>query len=110
MAIIVAVTAVVLVFTTTRLCMLIVHKRRKAKDRARRRGDVEAQQKQQVEKPQPQSAYAYGGFAIPREPIPVVLTRDEQASGLDSGVAKVEPPAYGQWRESMVSPDTGIAR
>ncbi|KXJ95056.1 hypothetical protein Micbo1qcDRAFT_230398 [Microdochium bolleyi] len=102
MAIILAITALIMLYTITRLCMLVSHKRRKAKDRARRRGDVEAQQQQKYPQQQQQSAFAQErGFAIPQKPIPVVLTRDEQAAGLDSGVSRVEPPAYGYWRESM---------
>ncbi|EMR68822.1 hypothetical protein UCREL1_4158 [Eutypa lata UCREL1] len=43
-----------------------------------------------------------GGYAVPRRPIRVVLARDEEAAGvLDEGAAKLEPPAYGVWRESV---------
>jgi hypothetical protein len=44
-----------------------------------------------------------GGYAIPRQPIRVVLARDEEAAGLDSETTKISPPAYGLWRESVVS-------
>ncbi|OTB02792.1 hypothetical protein M426DRAFT_191722 [Hypoxylon sp. CI-4A] len=42
-----------------------------------------------------------GGYAIPRRPIHVILTRDEEAAGIDSPANKLEPPAYGIWRESV---------
>ncbi|KAK4098401.1 hypothetical protein N658DRAFT_499457 [Parathielavia hyrcaniae] len=43
-----------------------------------------------------------GGYAIPQEPIPVVLARDEEAAGIESDATKTGPPAYGVWRESVV--------
>ena len=44
-----------------------------------------------------------GGYAVPRRPIRVVLARDEEAAGIaEPGAAKLEPPAYGAWRESVV--------
>lgn len=43
-----------------------------------------------------------GHYAVPDEPIRVVLARDEEASGVDSEASKVTPPAYGLWRESVV--------
>lgn len=43
------------------------------------------------------------GYAVPVEPIRVILARDEEAAGLDDEVSKVTPPAYGIWRESVVS-------
>lgn len=43
-----------------------------------------------------------GGYAVPREPIPVVLARDEEAAGIESEATKTGPPAYGVWRESVV--------
>jgi hypothetical protein len=43
-----------------------------------------------------------GGYAIPAEPIPVVLARDEEAAGIESATTKTGPPAYGVWRESVV--------
>ena len=42
-------------------------------------------------------------YAIPNEPIRVVLARDEEAAGIASETSKVTPPAYGLWRESVVS-------
>lgn len=47
--------------------------------------------------------YGPGGYAIPRQPIRVVLARDEEAAGIESEATKVNPPAYGLWRESVVS-------
>ena len=46
--------------------------------------------------------YGPGGYAIPRQPIRVVLARDEEAAGIDSDATKIQPPAYGLWRESVV--------
>jgi hypothetical protein len=43
------------------------------------------------------------GYAIPSEPIQVTLARDEEAVGIESETSKVTPPAYGTWRESVVS-------
>ncbi|KAI0973898.1 hypothetical protein F4678DRAFT_390610 [Xylaria arbuscula] len=52
------------------------------------------------------SRYGHPGYAIPREPIRVVLARDEEAAGIESEVARMKPPAYGLWRESVrVDPD-----
>lgn len=50
--------------------------------------------------------YGPGGYAIPRQPIRVVLARDEEAAGIESEATKVNPPAYGLWRESVVSQST----
>lgn len=66
-----------------RLCMLLA--------KARKRGQA----------PFPEMI-GPGGYAIPREPIPVVLARDEEAAGIESEATKVAPPAYGVWRESVV--------
>lgn len=44
-----------------------------------------------------------GGYAVPRQPIRVVLARDEEAAGIESEATKANPPAYGLWRESVVS-------
>ncbi|KAK0744714.1 hypothetical protein B0T21DRAFT_280558 [Apiosordaria backusii] len=50
--------------------------------------------------------HAPGGYAVPREPIRVVLARDEEAVGIESEATKFGPPAYGLWRESVrVDPD-----
>ncbi|KAH8887824.1 hypothetical protein GQ53DRAFT_768138 [Thozetella sp. PMI_491] len=45
--------------------------------------------------------YGPGGYAIPRQPIRVVLARDEEAAGIESEATKINPPAYGLWRESV---------
>lgn len=47
--------------------------------------------------------YGPGGYAVPRQPIRVVLARDEEAAGIESEATKTSPPAYGLWRESVVS-------
>ncbi|KAF7563197.1 hypothetical protein G7046_g900 [Stylonectria norvegica] len=41
------------------------------------------------------------GYAMPPQPIPVVLARDEEAAGVESEASKSMPPAYGLWRESV---------
>lgn len=48
--------------------------------------------------------YGHPGYAIPAQPIRVVLARDEEAAGIESEATKLKPPAYGLWRESVVSP------
>ncbi len=68
-----------------RLCMLIVRGPRDDDDRPRARM---------------QQMYGPGGYAIPRQPIRVVLARDEEAAGIESEATKLNPPAYGLWRES----------
>ncbi|KKA30312.1 hypothetical protein TD95_003392 [Thielaviopsis punctulata] len=45
--------------------------------------------------------YNVHGYAIPDRPIPVVLARDEEAVGIESGATKLNPPAYGLWRSSV---------
>lgn len=50
--------------------------------------------------------YGPGGYAIPRQPIRVVLASDEEAAGLESEATKTKPPAYGLWRESVVCIDS----
>ncbi|KAL2178429.1 uncharacterized protein P884DRAFT_198409 [Thermothelomyces heterothallicus CBS 202.75] len=61
---------------------------------------------QMVERGQISAVIDPGGYAIPREPIPVVLARDEEAAGIESDATKTGPPAYGVWRESVrVDPD-----
>lgn len=69
-----------------RLCMLVV---RGERDEARR-----------ARLPQ---MFGPGGYAVPSRPIPVVLARDEEAVGIEGAAAKSMPPAYGLWRESVVS-------
>lgn len=44
-----------------------------------------------------------GGYANPAVPIRVALARDEEAAGIESDATKLPPPAYGLWRESVVS-------
>ncbi|KAL2134492.1 hypothetical protein VTI74DRAFT_11675 [Chaetomium olivicolor] len=73
-----------------RLCMLAV--------KARKREQA-AQQGQLTVTPE---MVGPGGYAIPAEPIPVVLARDEEAAGIESEATKTGPPAYGVWRESVV--------
>lgn len=64
--------------------------------------------------PSPFHANQEAGFAQPRQPIPVVLARDEEL-GLHNDHRRVEedvddiddalpppPPAYGLWRSSVV--------
>lgn len=63
----------------------------------------------------PLNADDEAGFAQPRQPIPVVLARDEEL-GLHDDNDRVEeeeeigkalpppPPAYGLWRNSVVCP------
>jgi hypothetical protein len=70
-----------------RLCMLVVKERKR--EQARQQGQL----------PEMQGS---GGYAVPREPIPVVLARDEEAAGIESEATKISPPAYGVWRESVV--------
>lgn len=43
------------------------------------------------------------GYAVPRQPIRVTLARDEEAAGVENKEAPMMPPAYGLWRESVVS-------
>lgn len=49
------------------------------------------------------NVFGPGGYVVPPKPIPVVLARDEEAAGIEGGAVKLEPPAYGLWRESVVS-------
>lgn len=48
------------------------------------------------------------GYAVPRNPIRVVMAQDEEAAGVENEAMTMKPPAYGLWRESVVC--TGIAR
>jgi len=43
------------------------------------------------------------GYANPATPLQVTLARDEEAAGIESEATKYPPPAYGLWRESVVS-------
>ncbi|KAL0942133.1 uncharacterized protein CTRU02_200019 [Colletotrichum truncatum] len=67
-----------------RLCMLII----------RPRPDEEA-------RPSMPQLIAPGGYAVPREPIRVVLARDEEDQSEVNEAIKAQPPAYGLWRESV---------
>ncbi|KAL6854946.1 hypothetical protein ACO1O0_006082 [Amphichorda felina] len=86
---IVVLVAVFFCYGLIKMCLLVYEK-----DRAKRH------QAQDVEN-------APGDdYAIPNEPIRVVLARDEEAAGIASETSKVTPPAYGLWRESVrVDPD-----
>lgn len=45
-----------------------------------------------------------GGYAVPEEPIRVVLARDEEEveqSGDGAAATKPKPPPYGAWRQSI---------
>ncbi|KAK4185992.1 hypothetical protein QBC35DRAFT_502373 [Podospora australis] len=78
-----------------RLCMLVV--------KGRKGGDSDSgsnSSRSQLPEMQ-QSGPQCGGYAIPREPIRVVLARDEEAAGIESEATKTGPPAYGLWRESV---------
>ncbi|KAK4175140.1 hypothetical protein QBC36DRAFT_28884 [Triangularia setosa] len=81
-----------------KLCMLVVKSRNGTlQSSSSREGAVRPEMIQQI---------APGGYAIPREPIRVVLARDEEAAGIESEATKLGPPAYGLWRESVrVDPD-----
>ncbi|KAI1170980.1 hypothetical protein F4777DRAFT_84314 [Nemania sp. FL0916] len=68
------------------LCMLIVRPRNRQGVSG---NDVEA------------NKFGHLGYAIPRQPIRVVLARDEEAAGIVSEEPKLGPPAYGMWRESV---------
>ena len=69
-----------------------------------------------IVKPRPQDPrldpmaqlYGPGGYAMPSRPIRVTLARDEEAAGIESEATKAEPPAYGLWRESVVSDTEGL--
>lgn len=41
------------------------------------------------------------GYAVPRKPIRVVMAQDEEAAGAESEAMRMNPPAYGLWRESV---------
>ncbi|KAL6696851.1 hypothetical protein J3F84DRAFT_310039 [Trichoderma pleuroticola] len=41
------------------------------------------------------------GYAVPRNPIRVVMAQDEEAAGVENEVMTMKPPAYGLWRESV---------
>ncbi|KAL7951975.1 hypothetical protein V8C42DRAFT_23456 [Trichoderma barbatum] len=41
------------------------------------------------------------GYAVPRNPIRVVMAQDEEAAGVQNEAMAMKPPAYGLWRESV---------
>lgn len=86
-----------------RLCIFIV---RPASLERRDRGDADAAERAMVgpdaDLHAAGGAFGPGGYAIPRRPIRVLLARDEEAAGLESETTKLQPPAYGLWRESVV--------
>ncbi|KAK4081133.1 uncharacterized protein Triagg1_2665 [Trichoderma aggressivum f. europaeum] len=41
------------------------------------------------------------GYAVPRNPIRVVMAQDEEAAGAENEAMTMKPPAYGLWRESV---------
>lgn len=69
-----------------RLCMVVLRGDRKTSGRTQLAQDT-----------------VMGHYAVPNEPIRVTLARDEEAMGADSETSKTTPPAYGLWRESVVS-------
>ncbi|KAI0407566.1 hypothetical protein F4802DRAFT_516620 [Xylaria palmicola] len=69
------------------LCMLLVRPRGRRQSSSE--NDVEA------------NKFGHQGYAIPSQPIRVVLARDEEAAGIESETTKAKPPAYGLWRESV---------
>ncbi|KAI0596150.1 hypothetical protein F4775DRAFT_323565 [Biscogniauxia sp. FL1348] len=86
-----------------RLCLMVLRPRGREDDdeeqQRRRAGGGSSSDGSRGPLPQ---YYGPGGYAIPRRPIRVVLARDEEAAGiLDSEAAKLQPPAYGLWRESV---------
>ncbi|PNY25375.1 Uncharacterized protein TCAP_04694 [Tolypocladium capitatum] len=76
--------AAVFCYSVIRLCLLVFRP-----DRSYRR------------RPSTPDMLGQGGYVVPPKPIPVVLARDEEAAGIEDGAAKLEPPAYGLWRESV---------
>ena len=95
-------TTIIFCHGLVRICMLLM---RPARDRDRDHRGHDAERNYAILPVNREMADAMpgGGYAVPRRPIRVVLARDEEAAGLaDSGAAKLEPPAYGAWRESVV--------
>lgn len=86
---------ILIILTTTvffchsliRFCMMIIHPPPDA----------------EPEHPRQPGMVGPGGYATPVVPIRVALARDEEAAGIESDATKVPPPAYGLWRESVVS-------
>lgn len=71
-----------------RLCMFMVRPKPSEED--------------EQQQPRVPPMFGPGGYAVPRRPIRVLLARDEEAAGLESETTKIQPPAYGLWRESVV--------
>ncbi|POR38865.1 Uncharacterized protein TPAR_00943 [Tolypocladium paradoxum] len=71
-------------YSTIRLCLLVCQPDRSERRRTRAPG-----------------MFGPGGYVVLPKPIPVVLAQDEEAAGIEGGAAKLEPPAYGLWRESV---------
>ncbi|RYP93606.1 hypothetical protein DL770_000238 [Monosporascus sp. CRB-9-2] len=102
-----------------RICMLLTQRQRGGTDggdpeRGGRGGSSPRHHQQQHQQQHPYylrnnrhqqqqmaEVMAPGGYAVPRRPIRVVLARDEEAAGREAETAKVKPPAYGAWRESV---------
>jgi hypothetical protein len=51
-----------------------------------------------------------GGYAVPKEPIPVVMDGGLENVDLAQKNGSATPPAYGRWRESVVSRTLHFAR
>ncbi|KAI0146211.1 hypothetical protein GGR57DRAFT_289418 [Xylariaceae sp. FL1272] len=77
-------TTIFLCHGLVRLCMLLVRPKH-------RRNEVDGMGER----------FATTEYAVPQQPIRVVLARDEEAAGIESEATKFEPPAYGLWRESV---------
>ncbi|KAI0018637.1 hypothetical protein F4780DRAFT_506545 [Xylariomycetidae sp. FL0641] len=82
-----------------RLCLLIVKRQRGGDVDGNPTADDEEQRAYQAQLQQ--QLHEPGGYAVPRRPIRVLLARDEEAAGLESETTKLQPPAYGAWRESV---------
>jgi hypothetical protein len=83
---IILITTIFFCHALIRLCMMLIHP--PAED------DLEQQLPSMI---------GPGGYANPEVPIRVALARDEEAAGIESEATKIPPPAYGLWRESVVS-------
>lgn len=75
-----------------RLYLLVIRKQREAAIRANR----------------PPRYRGHTRYAVPPHPIHVVLARDEEVVGMETEATKAEPPAYGLWRETVVSCDSQV--
>lgn len=83
---IILITTIFFCHSLIRLCMMLIHPP----------GERDLEQ-------QLPSMVGPGGYANPQVPIRVALVRDEEAVGIESEATKLPPPAYGLWRESVVS-------